>query len=404
MIVEANQNTGNNHEPVSAVRWFLKFGVVSFCILFFSFPVIHDLFPTFRELPPFGVTQITPTLSLNRQSYVTRAYQRKAEQLAKKRSGLWRPFTLIGNEIVFRGFNQVTPFHSGSVFMGGDGQLVQTLHLDSFNRKAARKGEGKKVLEQLSNLKLLQDFQAKRGKSVIAVISPNVTEIYPETVPKRYRAAGREKRDSAYDRFKRDADRIGINYVDGPKILMQAKQNFPFRMYARTGSHWNDVASCLVLQQLNEQLKKAGTANLPEFECTPWNLEFPLRDKDIDLLKIANLFLPERLYEPAPYVQFTPVPKSTKRPVITMSGSSYLFAFAESFKKRNLSEDHVHYFYYRQRKSRNSPKFIDIQRNKMPWDVILNREITIVEAPMRGPSAIGYGFIADAVKNLDKVK
>jgi hypothetical protein len=380
--------------------------VICITFVFLFFPILHDLKPIFKENAPYGVAHIDNKLTLSKKAFLSGKFQKKASDLAKKRSGYWKPFTLIGNQLLLIGFNQITAFHNNSVFMGNDGQLIQTMHLSAFNRLPDKSIDSTKTAERIKKIKFLQDYQAAKGKSVVTVISPNVIELYPETLPDRYKSDERDSLKSSYELMKQQLDNAGINYIDSPKILLELKDKYPFKMFGKTASHWNDVASCLVLSQLNDSLLKRSTANFPDFKCEPWEFESPPRDKDLDLIKIANLLFPSMYYEPMPYVRISSDKvennKKLKLPEVTLSGSSYLFAFAEAMNKFNLSSNHVHYFYYRQRRSKGMRGFGPLRKKEMDWGKILDREITIIDAPMRQPTSFGYGFVEDAYNYLNK--
>ena len=383
----------------------LQIFVVGLSLFFLFFPLIHDVLPVFKELAPYGVAQVENRLKFSKKAFMKSKFQKKADELAKKQSGFWKPFTELGNEKLLHLFNQITAFHNNSVFMGQDDQLVQTIHLSAFNRAYDKSLFENKTKERLTIIKLLQDYQASRGKSLITLISPNVMEVYPETVPDRYISSTRLQSQSSYEQMKVMLDQHGINYIDGPKILIDAKKDYPFRMFGRTASHWNDVASCLVLLELNKTLQSKKTASFPSFSCTPWNYQMPPRGKDLDLLNIANLLFPSLQYEPLPYVEVLDADiqarNKLKLPEVTMSGTSYLFAFADAMKRHNLSSNFVHYFYYRQRRSKDMKGFGPLRKKEMDWQEILNRDITIIDAQMRQPTSIGYGFVEDAMRFIN---
>jgi hypothetical protein len=131
----------------------------------------------------------------------------------------------------------------------------------------------------------------------------------------------------------------------------------------------------------------------------------PPRGKDLDLLNIANLLFPSLQYEPLPYVEVLDADiqarNKLKLPEVTMSGTSYLFAFADAMKRHNLSSNFVHYFYYRQRRSKDMKGFGPLRKKEMDWQEILNRDITIIDAQMRQPTSIGYGFVEDAMRFIN---
>jgi hypothetical protein len=384
----------------------IQISTTLFVLAFVSFPLLHDLKPIIHERAPYGVAEVPNRLKFSFEAYFAGRYQKKAEELAKKQSGFWYPFTLLGNQLLLGGFNQITPFHNDSVFMGANGQLLQSIHIPAFNNLPDPRIESEKTRIRIEKLKRLQDHQNKRGKSVIALISPNVTALYPETVPDRYLAKNRDQRTPSYKDFKKKLDEAGVLYIDAVEVLTtQVQAKYPFRLYGQTASHWNDVAACEVLKRINEKFSEQKTKAFPEFNCDAWQYEYPPRSSDVDLLRVANLLTPSNYFEKMPYVQVDERTKNrgTKEfSRVTMAGSSYLFAFNELMSRLRLTKGHVHLFYFKSRLRKGETQPQKLNRQDLDWRTILDREIIIVDAPMRDPAILGYGFIEAAVRNIPR--
>jgi hypothetical protein len=389
----------------NAVKFSCEIGVtLVFCVLL-GFPLFNDLTGLVAEKAPHGIAQIENKLRFSVPSFLNKRYQKKATELAKKRSGYWGPFTLIGNQILLSAFYQISAFYNGSIIWGADGQVIQTAHLNHFNRRPDVTIDAKKLEARFLKLKQLQDEQQKRGKAVIVLISPNVIELYPQSVPDSFIDKTRLDRKSSYEHTKKRMDELNIRYIDGPQILEQAKSKYPFRLWAKTAAHWNDVASCLVMSELNQKLINESLPSFDSFSCENWTMHYPPKNKDLDLIKLANVRFPHWYYEQTPYIDISKDPdrKKLKKPRVVMVGTSYLFAVSEMLKSRKLSDRFVHYFYYRQRTAQNTKGLHRLVKQHIPWKEVLDREITIIDAPMRQTSSLGYGFVEDAHKKLRKL-
>ncbi len=342
-----------------------------------------------------------PAPPLTKASFLSRSFQRAVEPRAKRSSGLWYPLTLLANEIYSRVFGQISAFNVGSVRMGNENYLFQTAHLASLNHRPPR--NIKKLPQRASDIKELQDRLRARGTTLLIVVTPNMATLYPELIPTGYIDPSREKRAHPYDAVDRAFLEKGIAYVDTVKVLQSAMSQYPFKLFAPTASHWNDVASCLALAAINTKLKELRGASFRAFSCDNYAVEPEPRSKDRDLLEIANVLFPKRLHAPTPYVTINYLePAPTEEPSTLLVGTSYLFALSEHLHDWNLAKAHKLFFYFRQWRMGGESSFHSLSRKNIDWDQIFSNQIIIVNVGIGNPVTIGYGFIEAALAELRK--
>jgi len=369
--------------------------------LFLSFPILNDLRPIIAERAPAGMPMAKPAPPLSRQGFLSRSWQRSLETRAKRSSGLWYPLTLLANEIYSRGFGQISAFNTGSVRVGHENHLFQTAHLSGLNHKRP-KNIGK-LAQRVADIKELQERLKARGTSLLIVVTPNMAHLYPELIPAGYLDPSRETRPHPYDLVEQAMNDKGIVYVDTIDVLKEAQSKVPFRFFSPSGSHWNDVASCLGLNAINTKLKEMGGSSFRSFSCDNYTVEPEPRSKDRDLLQIANVLFPERFHEPTPYVSITyQEPEPANQPSTLLVGTSYLFALSEHLYEWNLAKEHKLYFYFRQWRSGGEQSFHALSRKALNWDEVFSNEIIIVNVGVGNPVTIGYGFIEAALAELRK--
>jgi hypothetical protein len=198
-------------------------------------------------------------------------------------------------------------------------------------------------------------------------------------------------------------DQKGIAYVDTVDILKEARGKVPFRFFAPSASHWNDVASCLGLNAINRKLKEMGGSSFRAFSCDNYTVEPEPRSKDRDLLQIANVLFPKRFHQPTPYVSISyQEPEPATQPATLLVGTSYLFALSEHLHDWNLAKAHKLYFYFRQWRFGGEQSFHPLPRKSVNWDEVLSNDIIIVNVGIGNPVTIGYGFIEAALAELKK--
>jgi hypothetical protein len=379
----------------------VKIAFLAIVGLFLAFPIANDLRPIITERAPFGMPMAKPAPPFSRQAFLKRSWQKVVETRAKRSSGLWYPLTLVANEIYSRGFGQISAFNVGSVRVGHDKHLFQTAHLSALNHKRP-KNIGK-LEQRVADIKELQERLKARGTSLVIVVTPNMAHLYPELIPAGYLDPSREKRPHPYDLVEKAFNDKGIIYVDTVDVLKEAQAKVPFRFFAPTGSHWNDVASCIALKAINLKLKEMGGRSFRAFSCDTYTVEPEPRSKDRDLLKIANVLFPERFHEPTPYVSITyQEPEPAKQPSTLLVGTSYLFALSEHLYDWNLAKVHKLYFYFRQWRSGGEESFHALSRKAMNWDEIFANDVIIVNVGIGNPVTIGYGFIEAALAEIKK--
>ena len=369
--------------------------------LFLSVPIANDLYPVLQERAPEGMPMANPAPPFSRQGFLKRSWQKSLETRAKRSSGLWYPLTLLANEIYARGFDQISAFHVGSIRVGHENQLFQTAHLATLNHKLPK--NFKKLDQRVLDIKELQDRLKARGTSLLIVATPNMAHLYPELIPQGYLDPSRKKRPHPYDLVEKAFEENGIVYVDTADVLKVAQSKVPFRFFATSASHWNDVASCLALQAINNKLKEMGGSSFRAFSCDNYTVEPEPRHKDKDLLQIANVLFPKRFYEPTPYVSITyQEPEPSRQPSTLLVGTSYLFALSEHLYDWNLAKVHKLFFYFRQWRYGGESSFHSLPKERANWDEILSNEIIIVNVGIGNPVTIGYGFIEAALAELKK--
>ena len=368
---------------------------------FLCFPILNDIRPTISERAPHGMPMARPAPPLTKASFMSRSWQRGVEPRAKRSSGLWYPLTLLANEIYSRGFGQISAFNSGSVRLGNDNHLFQTAHLSSLNHRPPK--NMRKLAQRTSDIKELQDRLKAHGTTLLIVVTPNMATLYPELIPSGYIDPSRALRKHPYEAVENAFNEKGIAYVDTVDVLRDARSQYPFRLFAPSASHWNDVASCLALEAINSKLKELHGASFRQFSCDEYTVEPEPRSKDRDLLEIANVLVPNRLTSPTPYVHIKYLePEPTKQPSTLLVGTSYLFALSEHLHSWNLAASHKLYFYFRKWRHGGETSFQPLSSKKLDWDEIFSNQIIIVNVGVGNPVTIGYGFIEAALSELRK--
>jgi hypothetical protein len=374
--------------------------IVIFGFLFF--PIINDIHPFYENRIPHGVPGAKSYGKISLQNYLNKKWQSRVTERAKKNSGLWDPFLRISNQIMYVVFKQMGLYQNSSLFLGNEDYIIQTTHLREHNRQNNYTLD--KIYKQLEKLKKIQDHQEKKGKAVILIISPIITSLYPELVPERFIDPSRFSRPDYYELIKQKIKELNILHVDANELLLKQNNNYPFRFFAKTAAHWNDIGSCLSLRELSLTLKNKNLPSLGEIKCDQYEMLEKPHHKDLDLLELANMYSKNALIEPTPQIQLqTPLSnlKKEEKPRILLVGTSYLLAYYKQIKDWELSRNLTQYFYFRLFRTEENRTFKKLRKRGLNWKEVLDKEILIINLPMSNFSGIGNGFIDLAESKLD---
>lgn len=378
----------------------LKVTFITLAALFLLTPSLNKFFHLLPETEPRGVRVSKTPTALTWNSFVSGEWQRDTQTRVRILSPLTLPFINIGRELYLSLFGQTASYTSDfPIALGKEGHLFRTKKLPALNR--TQPVDSAVIREKMTKLKLLQDHINARGGKLVFLITPTFTSIYPELVPGGFLVSDASKRPSLYSSVTTSIKELNITAVDAHSLLTSIKTNYPFRFFARSASHWNDVGSCLTLAAVNHILSSVGHG-LRRFDCSKWEFAFPPRAKDRDLTTELSLAFPERFFEPTPYVTPSFIESEiavAKRPRVFAVGTSFLAALMEHLLRWELADNTLMYLYYRRQKERGWEKFHSLDKTRIDWSRVLSSEIIIVSAGMGELEDVGYGFIEDALAN-----
>jgi len=342
-----------------------------------------------------------PTIS--KKGLLSEKYQKKTADYLQKNNGVWPWMVKASNQVFYQAFNQISANSSTSVACTKEGGLFQPMYLTSFNR--TKPYSEKKLGNIPEKVKNLQDILAKRGVSLITLVSPNRIALYPEILPEGYVDRTRLGRQNSYDVLPERFNKLGVNIIDMFQFFLEHRNGAygEGEVFPPTASHWNEVASCVAVNSIYSKLSALKSIKLPQIECDKFELKMPPTEADTDLLEIANLLFPARLLKPSPVViggtRNDGTPESNiKRPRILLIGTSFLFAIQKNLEKHKLAEKSPLFFYYRQTRDVSTKSFHNLRKN-FNWEKdILSYDAIVIESNQASIGKIGHGFVDHALK------
>lgn len=337
-------------------------------------------------------------------SFVKGKFQARFEDWFLKRHGLYGYLLRLSNEFTYQIFNQVSLNYGTTVYVGKEKQLFQPMYLSSLNKQGV---EADAVFEKRAkDIKRLQSLLEKRGIASTLLISTNLLEFYPELVPANFKDPTRATRKSSYEKIRPLLDRYKLNYIDGHELLTARKNDYPYRFFQPSASHWNHVASCLVTQSLVSQIAQLTKKSLPRVQCQPIEMSHRALGRDHDLLDVTNLYFITATNRPAPYVhpEKRTLDPGRYKPRILFVGTSFSMTITEELLAQGVTKDVMHFFYYKKFRPGNGG-FFPIDHANIDWEKqVLSYDAIVIEANVANISGAGYKFPAELLAYLDSTR
>jgi alginate O-acetyltransferase complex protein AlgJ len=157
----------------------------------------------------------------------------------------------------------------------------------------------------ITDVKKINNFYTKRGKIFLYVIAPSKAAHDPEQLPDQLPCplpTEDSQRNLLHQHKVAALEKSGIPYINGYKILADAKNEHPLPLFPKGGMHWNLLGAGLVVQEIQNHI--AQVTNKP---LQPIDLSYSISDHaegtDIDLINILNLWSVDYRY-PVPVMNF----------------------------------------------------------------------------------------------------
>ena len=389
------KNLRREHSFSSVLRGYTA---VAF-FLFLSLFSLQSFWKFFPESSLNGIVVNAPSPHLSLKGWFSGEFQQAAETWFKQYFGFRSFWVRTYNQIHFSLFRQMPSKSSGTTVVLGENNW---LYAQSYLREHAGNSV-KPPLEELEqrvqDLRRLQEELERHGKAFLLIISPSKASIYPEYMPRSYRV---QSKDRTYYLLTPLLDKYGIRYLDAYQVLSKAKSTSPYRLFPQGGIHWNDYGAFLIFRESIEELNRQLTEPLPIPTFDRVDMA-PPRGSDRDLIELLNVWTPQAINTPCPYLNFTTTPlPPEKQPGVLMVGDSFTWHLADFFSEQQICTGVEILFYYnsliRYPRKDNFP----FDPKNTDWNqLLLAKKIVILELnQVQLHREIGFGFVGDALRVL----
>jgi SGNH hydrolase-like domain, acetyltransferase AlgX len=370
--------------------------IITFCILL-SLPPLQMCFRFFKEVEIYGVNPPDkPRLTLKK--WFNGRFQSAATTWFEKNSGFVGHFAKTYNQLIYHLFKEAP---AGDVIVGKDHYLYMDNYVVPWQGFTVSKE--KELSKFAERIKKLQDLLSKRGVTFLMVIAPSKATIYPEYIPNRFRVTGKSNQTN-YDRILPYLREYNVQYVDGHQYFLQLKAESQYPLFHVAGIHWSFFGACKMSQVIQSKLSSLMQKDLVALNCEPVTMDTHPTGSDRDVAELMNLWTPELLTAfPTPHpVVSVDRKRGAYRPSVLFMGDSFCWTLLDvagrkAFKQIDfLIYNNSLYPYPSRTKAVKWPR----DRHRLR-ELILSKEVVILEAVEPNLNQIGYGFIEDAIAALE---
>jgi alginate O-acetyltransferase complex protein AlgJ len=236
--------------------------------------------------PLFGVMEDTPA-PLSVASFVRGEGQINFSRRLGATLPVYAPAVRLRNQIEYSVFGLP---NAPSVVFGRDKRLYERAYIVEYCGRSGG-ANARALADWADKIRDIQDYALSHGKAFVYLITPSKAAVYPEYLPDNVVCPALLRGSTTKLPPYRDAlDTRRVHYVDGATLMAAERGRHPIELFARGGTHWNELGASLAATQLVSLAKtEAQDLNLDGIE-TAWAESRSPQGTDRDLVDMLNLY------------------------------------------------------------------------------------------------------------------
>ncbi|PKP50234.1 MAG: hypothetical protein CVT92_14540 [Bacteroidetes bacterium HGW-Bacteroidetes-1] len=314
----------------------LLFGLI---VLMMVLPALQSNFSFIAESPLTGsfTVSASPSLdSLTFISWIDGSFQKEYNKNLEAHIGFHNSLVRLNNQWQYSFFRKA---NAEGVIVGKHAELFE----EDYIRAAT--GEffvGHDVWQQKAvKLKAIQDTLQSLGKTLLVVFEPGKGSVYADLYPAKYRGKNEV---SNYWSFVSSLDSLNVNNLDLNACFVQWRDDLPYRLFPRTGTHWSYYGAALAADTTLRHLNTFFEGKIPMLVMDSLFQRNEPRHPDDDIWLAMNLLTKvpyENLAYPA--LHFEPVDQPKIKALVV--GDSFYFNWQSDKIMLNAFAD-CNFWYY----------------------------------------------------------
>ncbi|MCI5146437.1 MAG: hypothetical protein D3923_13145 [Candidatus Electrothrix sp. AR3] len=306
-------------------------------------------------------------------------------------------FFRLDNQINFSLFRE-SKSYGDSLVVGKDNWLFEKSYLKEINEERVFNTE--RMKSKISRLKQLQHILKAKKIYFLLLIAPSKATVYSEFIPQRYLKNGPRQETVNYTKTKQLLDKNEINYLDGHDFFLQHKKDAAYDLFVKGGTHWSYYGASLFSKEVIRKIQNDTKLPIGTLSYQSIQADYNPQDTDRDLADLLNVFndnaTKSLTAHPVMAVNF---PEHSIRPEVLLIGDSFMHTINKYTDQIFGNRDFYYYF------KQNIPAPWNKERLHIPKkdqlkEIILGKDIVILESNEANFQKIGFGFIGAAVNAL----
>jgi len=291
----------------------------------------------------YGYEPPSPAPEWGVSAWLDGRFQPAADQWWRERFGLRFFFVKTNNQINYWLFDRVYE-GAQSIATGKQDWLYEIATIESY---CGLRGPipSDRLRSFATRIRAFQDAMDARGVPFVLLITPSKPAVYPENLPNSD-CGPQPRADSEYERGTAIFRETGVRYVDGFRLVDDAKALWPeVTLYTRAGAHWNNLGAYYAAAAMLDMAGALANRDLPPLALEDVVIDNKPTGLDQDLLHYANLFFEDTDFPTAHPKVSMPVPADGPLRGVFV-GMSYLQEVLMIYADTDAFEQLDHYWYY----------------------------------------------------------
>lgn len=311
--------------------------------IFFFIVLSFSIVPTYRSFQKEfkGDAENISYPGFNKPSLVSHTFQQYVEKLFEQKIRFRHHWIAANNQLYYSLFHKSFS-DDNQLIIGKHNQLFELHYIQSYCQKNIN---NKDLITWADNIKKIHDMLTAKGKVFLYIITPSKAEYMPDMIPHRFHCNNRGIKPEVYelDRLLTERD---IPHINGPDLMTRATKIYNMPMFNFGGIHWSSLGAVTCAQKIVNLIQQ-------KIPMSPISFTYSIDkvsklDSDNDLLKIADVWRPKKIYN-VPHIHFEKTNYSGKSPSLSIIGGSFnenlIKLFAENHEFSKI--DYYRYFKHR---------------------------------------------------------
>jgi alginate O-acetyltransferase complex protein AlgJ len=247
------------------------------------------------------------------------------------------------NQVLYSVFAKSYMGEGGGILIGKGGYLFEMGYVEKFCKSSPPDASPGDFDLWAQGLLRIAKFFEERGKVFLFVISPSKPAYFPEYLPHDFDNACRATRPD-YHMAVAALSRARIPFVDTSRTILEGKGKYEVELFSRGGTHWNQLGAALAAKEIALKIAERRKAD-PQVAPFTYTVAFEAGGRDVDLLSLLNLLLPDRHYPVAQVSFASPPPRAVQPLRLAIVGGSFIGLVIEPLQRMG-AVGQADYFYY----------------------------------------------------------